>query len=192
MNIDKLIQSVAYILSKNENKLNYTKLIKILYLSDRKAIFETGVSISSDTYVSMKDGPVLSGLYDLIKNKFSDKSVQFYWNSKFQTDGYDIYKIVDFIPKGELSDSDTETFDLMIEKFKDFSYSQMIDYVHNPENCPEWKNTHSSIPLKKSEILHSMGFSDEIIQSVEDEDSFYQEEKKLLDSLNSPVVENYA
>jgi len=56
MNIEKLIQTTGYILAKYNGVLNYTKLIKILYLSDRKSLSETGYSITGDSYVSMKDG----------------------------------------------------------------------------------------------------------------------------------------
>ena len=40
MNIDKLVQVVYYIIARIgiNNTINYTKLIKLLYLSDRKSI----------------------------------------------------------------------------------------------------------------------------------------------------------
>ena len=46
MDIERLIQVVYYILKKYDNTLNYTKLIKLLYLADRKAIDETDSSIN--------------------------------------------------------------------------------------------------------------------------------------------------
>ena len=56
MNIEKLIQVVGYILKKYDNhKENFTKIIKILYLADRKSLAESGYSITEDSYVSMKN-----------------------------------------------------------------------------------------------------------------------------------------
>ena len=189
MNIEKLIQAVGYIMEKYNNVLNYTKLIKLLYLSDRKSFAETGYSITGDSYVSMKNGPVLSTLYDLIKNKSSDIPLQYYWNSKFTTDGYNIHRVCTFIPKGELSASDMEIMDLIDRQFHNTSYSSMIDYVHDPKNCPEWKDTLSSIPLPKSEILKQIGFSNEDIQIILEEEESYKKESELLKSLDYPIEE---
>lgn len=190
MNIDKLIQISGYILGKYEDcVLNYTKLIKILYLADRKSIQETGYSITGDVYVSMKNGPVLSNLYDLIKNLSKDKFTQYYWNTKFATDGYNILKICNFIPTGNLSDYEMDTLDFIDTQFHDKTYSEMIDFVHDKNNCPEWVNTDSSIPLSKEQIMHSVGLSDEDIQIILDEEKSYEEEEKLLQSLDYPITE---
>ena len=192
MNIEKLIQTSAYILSKYDGILNYTKLIKILYLADRKSLAETGYSITGDTYVSMKDGPVLSGLYSLIKNRYSDKTTQYYWNSKFQTDGYDLHKIVSFVPVGELSDFETETLDKVDSRFHSSTYSQMIDFVHDSKNCPEWKQTFSSIPLTEEEIMKNTGFSDEDIKTFQEEKGYYSKEDDFWESLNEPIPQEIA
>ena len=185
--MEKLIQVVAYILNKYNGRLNYTKLIKILYLADRKSFAETGYSITGDSYVSMKDGPVLSGLYSLIKNNYFDKTVQYYWNSKFQTEDYDLLKIVSFVSEGELSDFETTTLDQIDSQFHSSSYSQMIDYVHDSKNCPEWKHTFSSIPLSEEEIMKNIGFSDEDIKVIQEEKEFYKNEDKFWEGLNTPI-----
>ncbi len=189
MNLEKLIQTTGYILRKYGGVLNYTKLIKILYLADRKSLSGCGTSITGDSYVSMKDGPVLSGLYTLIKRRFPDKATQYYWNSKFQTDGYDLHDVGGFIPTGKLSDFDMKTLDDVDRQFHDYTYSQMIDYVHDGKNCPEWKSTVASVPLTKSDILKCLGFSDDEVDSILEEDAFYEEEDRLLDSLETSVPE---
>lgn len=187
MKHEKLIQIVSYILSKYGGALNYTKLIKLLYLADRKAFAQCGYSITGDTYVSMKNGPVLSGLYDLIKNKAADKSLQKYWNANFQTTDYDVRTAHDIKSYGKLSDFEMETLDRIDAQFHNFTYLEMIDYVHDPKNCPEWQETTSSIPLLKSEILKKLGFSDKEIRLMQEEDDFYKAEEMLLKSLETPV-----
>ena len=62
MDIKKVVQVVGYILSKYQGKLNYTKLIKMLYLADRESMRQTGYPITGDNYVSMPRGVVLSGM----------------------------------------------------------------------------------------------------------------------------------
>lgn len=195
MNIEKLIQVVGYVLKKYDNhKENFTKIIKLLYLADRKSLEESGYSITEDSYVSMKNGPVLSGLYDLIKNRYKDKAVQYYWNSKFATENYDLLQICSFISTGELSKSDMDILDSVDKRFHSVPYQRMIDFVHDPRNCPEWKDTQSSIFLSESEILSHLGFSKEEIEYLEDEKKSYAAEKRMLDSIsecsNEQAVEN--
>ena len=195
MNIEKLIQVVGYVLKKYDNhKENFTKIIKLIYLADRKSLEESGYSITEDSYVSMKNGPVLSGLYDLIKNRYKDKAVQYYWNSKFATENYDLLQICSFISTGELSKSDMDILDSVDKRFHSVPYPRMIDFVHDPRNCPEWKDTQSSIFLSESEILSHLGFSKEEIEYLEDEKKSYAAEKRMLDSIseysNEQVVEN--
>lgn len=189
MDIEKLIQTTGYILKKYNGTLNYTKLIKILYLADRKAMSETGYSITGDSYVSMKDGPVLSSLYDLIKNRYYDRVVQYYWNSKFQTDGYSIYLVAQFIPDGLLSNFESETLDSTDRKFHYSSYSSLIDYVHDKKNCPEWKNTQSRIPISETEILRNVGFTDDDIRIIEEEKESYRKEAELIASIPDTIQE---
>lgn len=185
MNIEKLIQVVGYVLKKYDNhKENFTKIIKLLYLADRKSLEESGYSITEDSYVSMKNGPVLSGLYDLIKNRYKDKAVQYYWNSKFATENYDLLQICSFISTGELSKSDMDILDSVDKRFHSVPYQRMIDFVHDPRNCPEWKDTQSSIFLSESEILSHLGFSKEEIEYLEDEKKSYAAEKRMLDSIS--------
>ena len=59
-NLEKLIQACNYLLKKNNYSLNYTKLIKLLYLADKESLKGAIQTISGDTYVSMDNGPVLS------------------------------------------------------------------------------------------------------------------------------------
>ncbi len=46
--------------------MSYMKLIKLLYLADREALARWGRPITTDTYVAMKHGPVLSYILNLI------------------------------------------------------------------------------------------------------------------------------
>lgn len=63
----KLHQAVEYLLEKHGGRLNYTKLIELLYLADREMINQTGYPITGDSYCLVKNGPVLSRVYDLIR-----------------------------------------------------------------------------------------------------------------------------
>lgn len=179
MNIDKLIQTVGYVLSKSGGKLNYTKLIKLLYLADRESIAQTDVSITSDTYVSMPQGPVLEGLYELIRG-ISTITWQVKWNASFEKDGFYLIALRT-IPTGELSRYEMWVLDSVVDKYKNASFGDMISVVHNKRVCPEWENPHgSSHPLPKRAILTALGRTDKEIAIVEEEDELDAYDNEML------------
>jgi hypothetical protein len=182
MNIEKLIQICNYLLKKNNFRLNYTKLIKLLYLADRESLETTNATMTGDTYVSMPSGPVLSQLYDLIRGKYKDKDAQTLWNSRFMVDGYDLVAVTDRIPNGELSRFETNTLDSLYDQFTNADYNGMIQYVH--KNCPEWKNPEgSSIPIKMEDILKGIGKNDQEIRWILEEQKAFEEEEAVFASL---------
>ena len=181
-NPEKLIQACNYLLKKDNSTFNYTKLIKLLYLADKESLKGSLRTITGDTYVSMKNGPVLSNLYDLIMGRYRKEDIQNLWNSRFLRDGYDIIVATERIPQGELSAFEMQILDQIYDKFKGFNLPQMIDYVHN--NCPEWKDPEgSSIPIQTREILESIGRSPEEIELILAETEAFEEEDRAFLSL---------
>src|SRR5229473_2225152 len=65
-NQTKAAQAAAVFLRLRGNKMSYLKLIKLLYLLDRTALDRWERPVTGDRYVSMKLGPVLSNVRDLI------------------------------------------------------------------------------------------------------------------------------
>ena len=184
MNIEKLMQAAGYILKKYKYRLNYTKLMKLLYLADKEALKESNRSISGDSYVCMKSGPVLSGLYDLIKGKHSDTGAQLAWNTRYSTDGYDLTANFDRLPEKKLSPFEKRVMDKIDAKFHRKPYDYMINYVHNPDMCPEWKDPgYTSVPLKVEDILKSVGRTDEEIAWVMADETVFEEEERIFASL---------
>ena len=184
MDIEKIVQITFFILKKYNYRLNYTKLIKLLYLADRESLKETGMSITNDIYFSLDNGPVLSGLLDLIHGCYTDKNAQNLWNARFARDSFDLISVVDRMPQGKLSEFDREVLNKVDEQFHENDYSYMINYLHNKKNCPEWKNPCGSrIPIKTEEILASVGKSKEEIEFIMQENTIYEQEEKLVAAL---------
>jgi uncharacterized phage-associated protein len=180
--IEKLIQTCNYIIKKNNNSINYTKLIKLLYLSDKESLKNSLQAITGDKYVSMDNGPVLSGLYDLIKGRYRNKDVQDLWNKFFFKNNYNLDIINDQIRQDELSVFELQILDQIYEKFRDFSVWDMVHYVHM--NCPEWKDPEgTSIPIQPNEILESVGKSSEEIDWILAETRAFEEEERAMLSL---------
>jgi hypothetical protein len=157
-------------------------MIKMLYLADKESLKGSLQTITGDKYVSMDSGPVLSKLYDLIMDRWHNTTEQNLWNSRFTRNGHDIIALTDRIPQSELSVFEMQILDQIYEHFKNFSLREMINYVHT--NCPEWKFPNgSSIPIKSTEILESIGRPPEEIEWILAESNAFQKEEQAFLSL---------
>ena len=176
-NFDKLFDATAYILYLNGKSMNYTKLIKELYFSDREALRTKGFSITGDIYYSMKKGPVLSNLLNLIKGTLADSKIQEKWNDIFQRSGRDVISIKkeNFSLKS-LSPNEEKILKTFSDKFKDMDWNDVVNnYAHNPQFCPEWdrlSNGRKRLPLSK--IFETFSLSKEEIKIAVNENKFYE------------------
>jgi uncharacterized phage-associated protein len=64
--------------------MKYLKLVKLLYIADREALAKWGRPITTDRYVSMKEGPVVSNVYHLIGSE-PMPSQQSFWHKYIKT-----------------------------------------------------------------------------------------------------------
>src|SRR3989304_5613958 len=76
---DKAAQAAARLLKLGGGKMNHMKLVKLLYLADRKALLKWGRPITFDWYVSMPHGPALSFTLDKI-NDSAPPDGSSYWH----------------------------------------------------------------------------------------------------------------
>ncbi|MBQ7538509.1 MAG: SocA family protein [Treponema sp.] len=161
MSINKLIQIVFFILKRNNLSMNYMKLIKLLYLADRAALDAYGETITENSAVSMDQGPVLSELYDYIKNSKHDDA-QRLWNNYFVKNKHSLDCINTDIDDGELCEYEESILEEIDNLYKDKTPWQMVDLVHNVNVCPEWRDPNgSALPIRTNEVLSYLGYSKE-------------------------------
>ena len=68
-NLNKAIQAAAYLLKKTpDQRDSYMRVLKLLYLADRRSLADTGRPITGDQGYMMDLGPVPSRVLDIIKN----------------------------------------------------------------------------------------------------------------------------
>ena len=77
-NEKKATQAAAYLLRLRGGRMSYMKLIKLLYLADRISLNRRGRPITTDRYVSMDRGPVLSRTLNLITEE-RDPAAPSFW-----------------------------------------------------------------------------------------------------------------
>ncbi|MBP0020504.1 MAG: SocA family protein [Cyanobacteria bacterium SBLK] len=66
-NAEKGIEAILYII-KHGTEPTFLHISKVMYFADRKHLEKYGRFICGDRYIAMKNGPVPSGVYDLLKN----------------------------------------------------------------------------------------------------------------------------
>jgi len=110
--IDKTMQAIAALLHFHGTKeMSYLRMLKILYIADRESLKETGRPITGDRIVALEHGPVLSGVYDLLRGEHTAWPV---WSEFFQKNGYRIVLIND-PGNGKLSKYEIGKLHLQIE-----------------------------------------------------------------------------
>lgn len=150
----KATDAAAFLLALNNAKLPYMKLMKLLYISDRVSLSEYHHSITTDSYYSMKYGPVVSGIYDCI-NHWKDLPDNSPWKNTIaiNKDNYDAELI-----------RQNCSFDMLSEEEKDIL--RKVNNDHSEENqfrlseithtFPEWKDPGiSRIPLSIEDIINA-------------------------------------
>jgi hypothetical protein len=182
--IEKMVQICGYMLRKHDGRLNYIKLIKLLYLADKEALKGSIHTITGDMYVSMKNGPVLSQLYDLVRGKAEDRAAQNIWDCRFTKDGYDLIAVSDRIPVGKLSRFERGILDRIDSQFHDSDIHDLIAYLHRPDICPEWRDPGNAIiPISFRDVLKSVGCSDEETAWIVEENQAFDEEEQIFSRL---------
>lgn len=147
-------QAAARLLRRHGGPMGYFKLIKLLYLADRRVFIETGLPITGDRMVSMEHGPVLSGIYDLIKDKRAGDGL---WRAYVSSPQGNVVRWTGREDDEELSDGEREVLDEVYDEYAMLSWKRLRDETHE---LGEWRDPgKSSKPIDPKEALASHGLS---------------------------------
>ncbi len=143
--------------------MSYMKLIKLLYLADREALNRWGRTISTDTFVSMDKGPVLSHVLDRINEGGSPTDPSFWAQHITSSGNYEVTLSID--PASDLlSEAEDELLDEVFNSSGHLSRWEIVDFVHG---LPEWENPHgSAIPIEYADILKAYKKSPSEIEAI--------------------------
>ena len=179
--IRKSIAATAYLCKLNGGELNVLHLIKMLYTADRTALVNWHRTITGDKFYSMKNGPILSRIYDLMCGKVFGADMET-WNAAFNPREGNMISLkskeVDF---GPLSKREMQILEKAFDKFKKVPVGQLVEFLHKV--LPEWKNPgNSSAPINPRDILLNVGLSNEEVDEIEQELELLQSAKVALQS----------
>ena len=164
-NLVKTVQAAAVVLRATRAKrMNYMKLLKLLYICDRESIRDTGRPITGDIVCAMKRGPVLSRTLDLIKGTDLHAGE---WESFIERDNY--HAVLAHDPgRDQLSRYEASKLDEVARRYEACDEWQMVEETHT---FPEWKkndpgDSSKRIPLR--DILEALGMADRESEIIED------------------------
>ena len=154
-------QAASILLGRHDGRMPYIKLIKLLYLADREALIETGSPITGDRFVSMKYGPVLSHVLNLIKEPNpAEDSV---WHGYVAREHFDAV-LVGAPESDHLSEYDEGVLNDIFDSCGHEKWPLVVARTHA---LPEWTDPgKSSSPIDPEDILRYAGFSDEEVQAA--------------------------
>jgi uncharacterized phage-associated protein len=162
----KATQAAAQLLRLRGGPMSYVKLIKLLYLADREALIRWGRPITTDCYLSMDNGPVVSRIYDLIRNEPSPNSVKIW--AKFISGPQDYEVRLQGDPgAAELSPAEEQLIGEVFRQHGQDSRWAIVDYSYG---LPEWTCPDGgALPIEYRDILRAADKTEPEISAIEEE-----------------------
>jgi len=141
-------QAAALFLDMAGGRSKFTSILKLLYLADRQSLLETGSTITGDTVVDMKNGPVLSITYDCVKGTASRANCEA-WDGCIRKEGN--YAVLTANPgDDELSDYDLE---VIREVHREHGWRDLHSLLHDViHQLPEHRDPS---PAKRRDVHYA-------------------------------------
>lgn len=170
------VEAAAYLLALAGGRLNYTVLIKMLYLADRQRFAQIDSPLTGATYYSMPSGPVLGEVLDLIYEQ-PEGPCQDLWCAHIERQGPWDVQLLRPAGTDHLSRGDQAILDAVFARFGKMSHGQIIQWCH--DNLPEWQDPRSKskdrrrAALEPEDILRALGRTKEQIAETRKELAYY-------------------
>lgn len=167
----KTAQAAAHLLRLNGGAMNYMVLIKLLYLGDRQALLDHGQPITGDRLVSMKHGPVLSHVLDMIRHGSTEAPGSAWFQFVSAPAEYTVALRADAPPIDDLSPYETQ---LLTRVHQAYGYLgnldrwELVRQLH--EILPEWQDPgDGAVTIHHADILREDDRSEEEIAQLKGE-----------------------
>lgn len=170
---DKAIEATAVLLNlRHSHAMSRIRLMKLLYIANRKMLRQYGRPLFRCTMSAMKHGPVPSEVLTTIESGFGNPR----WHECFQNDGYEV-RMVRKPEPGALSEAEIEILSKTSDELGSLSDWDIVDATHQ---FPEWTHNYvegTSRPIPLEDILKAIGMeahTADILNELRLEDEFDQ------------------
>jgi len=154
----KTLASLLYICKNSpDGERDLYSLLKILYFAEKEHLLKFGRTITGDTIVAMKYGPVLSFAYDSLKPANVDK--------KYFDVEDDVVEALQEPDMNYLSESDIACLFKSISENKDLNFPQLKNKSHDGSYNEAWAKSPNS-PISYEQIARHAGANDEFVKYI--------------------------
>ncbi|MDZ4659362.1 MAG: Panacea domain-containing protein [Bythopirellula sp.] len=154
----KAVQAASVIALAEGRRIGKLRLLKLLYITDRCLIKETGKPLLGAKAVAMDHGPLHSDMLNMINGTLPNSRV---WNKHFVSKGVrDIY-LKDAPDNSALSRHEIETLQDVVTRHENFNDWELSELTHGFE---EWKKnfqSNTSTPIPLEDLIDAVGRSDD-------------------------------
>lgn len=180
LDVKKAIQAAGVLLRfEQTRRMSRLRLLKLLYIADRRSIKETGFPIIGSKLVAMKDGPLHNEVYDLIKGNHIREPE---WAAHFQNFGGRDVGMRDEPGVDELSDYDVAMLGKVSEDHATMTDWDVAELTHTfdewNKNYPD-KTVSTSTTIPLADVLDGLKLQDKK-QSILSENRDHEELARLF------------
>lgn len=152
----KSVQMIAYLVRKAGGTIEKLKLIKLIYLAERRSFERRGRPMNFDSYSSLPHGPIASSALNGIDHKF----IRPEWDALNLAPNKRDVTIQQDVSDDRLSRSDRAILDATWDEFGGMTASKIRNWTH--KHCPEYVEVgpSSSLPIDITEIFEQVGNPD--------------------------------
>lgn len=145
-------EAAARFLELRGGRMSYLKLIKLLYLLDRESLLRWGRPITTDRYVAMDKGPVVSRIYELIREEPVPGTNPVWRQYISAPSNYEVS--LSAVPETEeLSPAEESLIEEIFNKYGKLSRWDLVNLSHE---LGEWQDPQgSAIPIDYRDILRA-------------------------------------
>jgi uncharacterized phage-associated protein len=182
---DKALQALVYFGNLGGGSLNKMKALKLIWLSDRYHLRQYGRTITGDKYFAMKNGPVASCTFDLLKGSgitFDKAELQNI--ARYLTLSQYQYAVCEEADLDVFSETDLEVMDIIWEKYKQYDHFALSDLSHD---FPEWiryKTNFETAEKGRYEII-----MDDFFVNVSDKPGLFNDSEEFLNESREIFLE---
>ena len=154
--LHKTMQAVGVLLrTAPASRMSRLRLLKLMYITERELLRDTGRMITGDRAVAMDHGPVLTSTYNLIKGQHADSQI---WDGHFRRDGPHDVTLINDPGLGDLSRFEIGRLEANAARFDHLDDWALSEYTHGFE---EWKAHEpppgSRLPIPVDDVLEAVG-----------------------------------
>lgn len=159
----KTTQVAARLLTLRGGRMNYMKLLKLLYIVEREALLTWGRPVTADRCVSLPKGPILSQTLNLINEGPTPGTPSSWAEHISQPENYEV-RLVSPAGDEELSEAEKKLIDDVFRRYGAMNRWKLVDLVHT---FPEWQDPDgSAIAISYRDILKAGGKTELEIAAV--------------------------